>query len=85
MTADAMPEDELAACRREQRERASSAFQARFDVPDTPRPISARQALHTGNWQGFFYSCCAPAAAPFLLEETACTATPAAPRFAGSN
>ena len=50
---------------REQRERASSAFQARFDVADRPRDVSALQAMHTGNWQGFFDSCCAPAAAPF--------------------
>ena len=46
------------------REAASRAFQARFDAPECPRPVSARQALHTGNWAGFFASCCTPAA-PF--------------------
>lgn len=51
---------EVIAYMREQRERARSAFQARFDVPDAPRPVSARQALHSGNWSGFFDSCCAP-------------------------
>ena len=55
---------EAIAYMREQRERARSAFQARFDVPDAPRPVSARQALHTGDWSGFFASCCTPAA-PF--------------------
>lgn len=56
---------EVIAYMREQRERARSAFQARFDAPDSPRPVSARQALHTGNWAGFFASCCTSAAAPF--------------------
>lgn len=50
---------------REQRARARSAFQARFDVADRPRDVSAMQAMHTGNWQGFFDGCCAPATAPF--------------------
>lgn len=46
------------------REAARSSFQARFDAPYSPRPVSARQALHTGDWSGFFASCCTPAA-PF--------------------
>ena len=52
--------EETIAYLREQRERARSAFQARFDVADRPRDVSALQALHTGNWQGFFDSCCQP-------------------------
>lgn len=42
---------------REQRERAHSAFQAMFDMPDRPRNVTARQAMHTGDWGGFFGSC----------------------------
>lgn len=45
---------------RERRERARSAFQARFDVADRPRDVSAVHAMHTGNWQGFFDGCCQP-------------------------
>ena len=51
---------EVIAYMREQRERARDAFQARFDAPPVPRQVSARQALHTGNWGGFFDSCCQP-------------------------
>lgn len=51
---------EAIAYMREQRERARSSFQARFDVADRPRDVSALQAMRTGNWGGFFDSCCQP-------------------------
>lgn len=44
---------------REQRERAHSAFQGFFDAPDRPRNVTARQAMNTGDWGGFFGSCLA--------------------------
>ena len=43
--------------RRYQQERARSAFQARFDAPDRPRNVTARKAMNTGDWGGFFCSC----------------------------
>ena len=51
--------EETIAYLREQRERAHNAFQARFDAPPVPRQVSARQAMHTGDWGGFFGSCLA--------------------------
>ena len=39
---------------REQREQASAAFNARFGFADRPRNITARRAMYSGDWAGFF-------------------------------
>ena len=46
--------EEAIAYLREQRERAAAAWRERFDVPAKARSMSAREAMHTGNWGGFF-------------------------------